>query len=290
MTAAPGQLPIYAEADFCISGRVDPDKLLPEGPFGDHLGYYSLAHDFPVLRVERCLPSRGAIWPFTVVGRPPQEDTMFGELIHELTGPIIPTVFPACRRCTRSMRPACIRCCWRSAASVTRRSGPDAAPAGTADAGQCDPGPGQMSLAKYLLIVARRRRSRAGHSRHPAFFAAPAGASTGARPALPDLHHDRHARLLRRRAERRLEGGDRRRRSAGARLPASCPSDLQVCPTRVRRSRVCLPGVLAVKGPRSIHPAAPKRSSGSAMRCRRSLPQPFPLIVAVDDSDFAAHR
>ena len=81
---------MYAEADFCITGVVDPERRLPEGPFGDHLGYYSLAHDYPVLRVEQVWHRAGAVWPFTVVGRPPQEDTMFGQLIHELTGPVIP--------------------------------------------------------------------------------------------------------------------------------------------------------------------------------------------------------
>ena len=75
-----------AEADFCITGTIDPEKTLPEGPFGDHLGYYSLAHDFPVLRVEEVFHRDGAIWPFTTVGRPPQEDTSFGTFIHELTG------------------------------------------------------------------------------------------------------------------------------------------------------------------------------------------------------------
>ncbi len=87
-------LPIHADTDFCICGTVIPNKLLPEGPFGDHLGYYSLAHDFPVLKVEHVYHRDGAIWPFTVVGRPPQEDTIFGQLIHELTGPIIPSVLP----------------------------------------------------------------------------------------------------------------------------------------------------------------------------------------------------
>src|SRR5262249_54682265 len=87
-------LPMPAEADFCIVGTVDPERALPEGPFGDHLGYYSLKHDFPVLNVERVYHREGAIWPFTVVGRPPQEDTGFGAIIHELTGPIIPTVVP----------------------------------------------------------------------------------------------------------------------------------------------------------------------------------------------------
>src|SRR5262249_17513981 len=89
-----GELPIPAEADFCITGTVDPERLLPEGPFGDHLGYYSLAHPFPVLRVEHVYHRPDAIWPFTVVGRPPQEDTSFGQFIHELTGPVIPSTIP----------------------------------------------------------------------------------------------------------------------------------------------------------------------------------------------------
>ena len=94
MICQKGELPIYADADFCIQGEVIPEELKPEGPFGDHLGYYSLRHDFPVMRVTNVFHREGAIWPFTVVGRPPQEDTRFGELIHEITGPIIPSVLP----------------------------------------------------------------------------------------------------------------------------------------------------------------------------------------------------
>ncbi len=52
------RLPVLAEADFCLSGYIEPDTLLPEGPFGDHLGYYSLVHDFPVMRIEPRLSSR----------------------------------------------------------------------------------------------------------------------------------------------------------------------------------------------------------------------------------------
>ena len=93
LVARPGSLPVYADADFCIVGHVDPAATKkPEGPFGDHLGYYSLRHDFPVLNVEHVYHRRDAVWPFTVVGRPPQEDTTFGQLIHELTGDVIPTV------------------------------------------------------------------------------------------------------------------------------------------------------------------------------------------------------
>lgn len=86
--------PVYADADFAIVGQVDPTATMPEGPFGDHLGYYSLQHPFPFMKVEHVWHRKDAIWPFTVVGRPPQEDTTFGQLIHELTDPIIPTVIP----------------------------------------------------------------------------------------------------------------------------------------------------------------------------------------------------
>lgn len=85
---------ISADADFCIVGTIDPEATKPEGPFGDHLGYYSLAHDFPVMTVEAVYHREGAVWPFTVVGRPPQEDTSFGAMIHELTGPMVPVSIP----------------------------------------------------------------------------------------------------------------------------------------------------------------------------------------------------
>jgi 4-hydroxy-3-polyprenylbenzoate decarboxylase len=94
MFRSPIGLPIHADTDFCICGTVVPDKLLSEGPFGDHLGYYSRQHNFPVLAVDRVYHRDNAIWPFTVVGRPPQEDTVFGQLIHELAGPMIPAVLP----------------------------------------------------------------------------------------------------------------------------------------------------------------------------------------------------
>lgn len=85
---------ISADADFVITGEVHPDETRPEGPFGDHLGYYSLVHEFPVMRVRSVHHRKDAIWPFTVVGRPPQEDTSFGALIHELTGDAIPQEIP----------------------------------------------------------------------------------------------------------------------------------------------------------------------------------------------------
>jgi 4-hydroxy-3-polyprenylbenzoate decarboxylase len=88
---------ISSDADFVITGTIDPKATKLEGPFGDHLGYYSLAHDFPILRIDGVYHRKDAVWPFTVVGRPPQEDTSFGKLIHELTLPMVPKEIPGVR-------------------------------------------------------------------------------------------------------------------------------------------------------------------------------------------------
>jgi 4-hydroxy-3-polyprenylbenzoate decarboxylase len=85
---------ISSDADFVITGEVYPNENKPEGPFGDHLGYYSLQHEFPVMKVHKVYAKKNAIWAFTVVGRPPQEDTSFGNLIHELTGDAVPQEIP----------------------------------------------------------------------------------------------------------------------------------------------------------------------------------------------------
>lgn len=85
---------LSTDADFVITGTIRKDIKKPEGPFGDHLGYYSLTHDFPVMEVENVYHRKNAIWQFTVVGRPPQEDSGFGWLIHELVEPLLSQEFP----------------------------------------------------------------------------------------------------------------------------------------------------------------------------------------------------
>ena len=85
---------VCADADFVITGEVMPHDVKPEGPFGDHLGYYSLTHDFPLMKVHKVYHKKEAIWPFTVVGRPPQEDTSFGAMIHELAGETVKLELP----------------------------------------------------------------------------------------------------------------------------------------------------------------------------------------------------
>lgn len=93
----PGGLRMIAEAEFAVVGKVPPHIRKPEGPFGDHYGYYSLQHDYPVLNVEAVFHRKDAIYPATVVGKPRQEDFFIGDYLQELLSPLFPLVMPAVR-------------------------------------------------------------------------------------------------------------------------------------------------------------------------------------------------
>ncbi|TCW40457.1 UbiD family decarboxylase [Laceyella sacchari] len=91
---ADGGYPYIAEAEFVLSGHVPPHVRRLEGPFGDHYGYYSLAHDFPVFNVDSVHHRKDAIYPATVVGKPRQEDYYMGEFLQRLLSPAFPMVMP----------------------------------------------------------------------------------------------------------------------------------------------------------------------------------------------------
>lgn len=143
---------ISLDADFVITGEVYPNDNKPEGPFGDHLGYYSLAHDFPLMRVHKVYAKENAIWPFTVVGRPPQEDTAFGALIHDISGSAIPNEIQGVKEVhavdAAGVHPLLL-------AVGSERYTPylkHARPAELLTQANHILGTGQLSLAKYLFI------------------------------------------------------------------------------------------------------------------------------------------
>ncbi|HEV7893123.1 MAG TPA: UbiD family decarboxylase [Pyrinomonadaceae bacterium] len=88
---------LVAEAEFALAGRVLPRVRRPEGPFGDHYGYYSLQHDYPVFEVEAVFHRKDAIYPATVVGKPRQEDFFIGDYLQKLLSPLFPLVMPSVR-------------------------------------------------------------------------------------------------------------------------------------------------------------------------------------------------
>jgi 3-polyprenyl-4-hydroxybenzoate decarboxylase len=91
----PGELPLVADCEFALVGHVKPHDTAPEGPFGDHYGYYSWTHDYPVFHVDALCRRRNAIWPATVVGKPRQEDLYIGDYLQELLSPVFPVVMPS---------------------------------------------------------------------------------------------------------------------------------------------------------------------------------------------------
>ena len=93
----PAHRRLVANAEFALIGRVPPHVRRPEGPFGDHYGYYSLRHDYPVFEVDWLARRRDAIFPATVVGKPRQEDFFLGDLLQELLAPLFPLVMPTVR-------------------------------------------------------------------------------------------------------------------------------------------------------------------------------------------------
>ncbi len=136
---------LIAEAEFAICGWVAPHERRPEGPFGDHYGYYSLTHDYPVFRADAVFHRKDAIFPATVVGKPRQEDFFIGDYLQELLSPLFPLVMPG------------VRDLWSygetgfhslSAAVVKDRYAREGLSAGFRILGE-----GQLSLTKFLLLT-----------------------------------------------------------------------------------------------------------------------------------------
>lgn len=143
----PGTHRLIASAELALIGEVPPHERRPEGPFGDHYGYYSLAHDYPVLRVSHVARRKDAIFPATVVGKPRQEDFFIGDLLQELLSPLFPLVMPA------------VEALWSygetgyhslAAARVKQRYEREAMASAFRILGE-----GQLSLTKFLLVVDR---------------------------------------------------------------------------------------------------------------------------------------
>jgi len=298
---------IYADADFVIEGTVNPGATKPEGPFGDHLGYYARRHEFPLLRVDHVWHREGAIWPVTVVGRPPQEDTLFGWLVHELTGPVIPTVLPGVSSVhavdASGVHPLLL-------AVGSERYLPWKAsdrPAELLTQAAAILGQGQLSLAKYLFIV------NGGEA--PGLDAHDVEPVLAHLLARVDWSRDCHFHT-----ETTIDTLDYSgsgfnsgsklvvaargpvRRQLLTELPSAVP-----LPAGFANPRVCLPGTVAVEGPRiEPEPRLDAASDGAIWESARTSGwsadverfaatigpehplRGFPLIVIVNDSSFAA--
>lgn len=144
---------ISTDADFVITGTIDKNRKLPEGPFGDHLGYYSLTHDFPVMKIDRVYHRKDAIWHFSIVGRPPMEDSSFGYLIHKLVKALTPGEFPGLKS-INAVDAAGVHPLLLAVGSERYMPFRERVPEEIITIGNRILGSGQTSLAKYLFIAA----------------------------------------------------------------------------------------------------------------------------------------
>lgn len=272
------------DADFVITGEVYPNENKPEGPFGDHLGYYSLKHDFPLMRVKNVYHRKDAIWPFTVVGRPPQEDTAFGNLIHELTGNAIPKEIPGLKDVhavdASGVHPLLL-------AIGSERYTPyynDRKPQEILTIANHILGSGQLSLAKYLFIVAGEDDPKLTTHNVGAFFKHVLERVDLTR----DLHFHTRTTIdtldytgsgLNSGSKVVIAAAGAKLRELGTEIPA-----LNL-PDGFSNPKLVMPGVIAIQ--------AAKYTSKSEAEAQMSRVSEFrtpnhPLLIICDDSDFVA--
>ena len=285
-------LPVLAEADFCLMGHIGP-VTKTEGPFGDHLGYYSQAHPFPVFCVERICHRPNAIWPFTSVGRPPQEDTVFGDFIHELTAPLFPKVFPGISQVhavdASGVHPLLLALGHERYTPYEARRKPRELLTHAMHL----LGNSQTSLAKYLLIAACEDAPGLSCRDIPAFlrhmlertdFASDLHFLT---PATCDTLDYTGSSLHEGSKLIWTAAGEARRRLA---TELTALPDL---PDAFSRLTLALPGVLVVQGPphtRSRGQEDPQIQELADRFGHGKGAENYPLLVVVDDSPFTAHN
>lgn len=283
---------ISNDADFVITGKVYPNDNKPEGPFGDHLGYYSLKHDFPVMKVENVYHRKNAIWPFTVVGKPPQEDTQFGAMIHEITGPVIPREIPGLKEVhavdAAGVHPLLL-------ATGSERYTPylkeDQQPAEILTIANHILGKGQMSLAKFLFIAAEPQGEKLSPSDIPAFF----------KFILQRVDWERDVHFYTRTTIDTLDYSGSGLNSGSKVVIAAAGSKKRELkneqdsginwPGRVEDTKIALPGVIVVKGPEYSDSDEQKKfikEFSESLSSQKEKLKSFPLIVIVDDASFAS--
>lgn len=276
---------LSSDADFCITGTILKDVKKPEGPFGDHLGYYSLAHDFPVMAVDNVYHRRDAVWQFTVVGRPPQEDTSFGHMIHEIAGPLLPKEFPGIVE-VNAVDAAGVHPLLIAIGSERYMPFRERRPEEILTQAHHLLGKGQTSLAKYLLIAADGDDKNLTTKDIPAFFSHIL--------SRVDLTRDLHFQTQTTIDTLDYSGTGL---NAGSKLVISVCGDVKRTldtilppvrfPSWVRDTHVAGPGILALSCP-SYSNMTEQEVQQLEDAVDPTVLGGFPLIVLVDDAAFTA--
>ena len=278
---------LSSDADFVITGTIEKNRKLPEGPFGDHLGYYSLTHDFPVMKVENVYHRKNAIWHFTVVGRPPAEDSSFGFLIHEIVKELAPQEFPGLKE-VNAVDAAGVHPLLLAIGSERYMPFRERKPEEILTIANRILGSGQTSLAKYLFIAAKEDNPKLNTHDVPSFF----------QHLLEriDLKRDLHFQTKTTIDTLDYSGSGW---NEGSKVVIACcgekkrsltntlPSGFRL-PIGFSKPRFAMPGVLIVQAPKHDNFAEVKAHDLClALETVQGMEQ-IPLIVMADDSEFTA--
>ncbi len=284
--------PISADADFVITGTVKKNVKKPEGPFGDHLGYYSLKHDFPVLEVQNVYHRNNPVWQFTVVGRPPQEDTSFGWLIHELVEPLTEQEFPGIRE-IHAVDEAGVHPLLLAIGSERYMPFREKKPEEILTQANHLLGKGQTSLAKFLFIADGNEHPELNTHKVPEFFKHILERIDLAR----DLHFHTRTTIdtLDYSGSGWNEGSKLVVACCGAKrreLKAELPVDFQL-PSQFNHPKFVMPGILAITGPAFNDQRGyddPPKLAASLGIYTEHFENHIPLILVVNDSGFTSER
>lgn len=263
--------PVISECEFAIIGKVPPKKRRLEGPFGDHYGYYSLAHEYPVFEVEHMYHRKNAIYPATVVGKPRQEDFFIGDYLQKLLSPLFPLVMPSVRE-LRSYGETGFH--GLAAARVRERYGREAMKTAFRIFGE-----GQLSLQKFLMVT----DGNVDLSDFKALLM----------HFLERTHWEKDLFIISELSMDTLDytGPEVNKGSKGIwlatgdavrSLHSEMPTDL---PTGIRDARVFVPGCLVIEVPSFESDAKYVENI-----CAHSAFQNFQLVIAVDDVSEATHN
>ena len=279
---------ISADADFCITGEILPGSLKPEGPFGDHLGYYSLEHPFPVMRVDKVYHRKDAVWHFTVVGRPPQEDSWFGYLIHEIVKPLASTEFPGLVS-LNAVDAAGVHPLLLAVGKERYMPFRDRRPEEILTIANHLLGKGQTSLAKYLIIAAQDEDTDLNTDDIPRFLGHVLERVRWER----DLHFQTQTTIdtLDYSGDHWNAGSKLVIAARGSRIRTlgdTVPGDFPVV-ERITKITVPLPGILCLETSGYQNAVAEKAWKDELIQfVSVRLADQFPLLVLVDDAAFCA--
>ena len=279
---------VSTDADFVITGTIDKKRQMPEGPFGDHLGYYSLTHDFPVMKVDRVYHRKDAIWLFSIVGRPPMEDSSFGYLIHKLVKALTPGEFPGLRS-INAVDASGVHPLLLAVGGERYMPFRERVPEEIITIGNRILGSGQTSLAKFLFIAADDDDPKLDSDNIEHFF-------------YHFLQRVDWTRDLHFQTKTTIDTLDYSGNgwNAGSKVLIACRGEVKrelakeissdlTLPKGYNDAHVALPGILALQAPKfTSQENATEEMEILSNNLKGQNLEKFPLVLVVDDSKFTS--